>query len=108
MSQAVSNRIQTVTVIGAGTMGNGICHVFAQSGFDVRMMDVKQDALDKALATIGKNLDRQLAKQAIQESDKTATLARIKPCTDMATALDGTDLVVEAATENIDLKMKIF
>jgi 3-hydroxybutyryl-CoA dehydrogenase len=60
------------------------------------------------LATIGKNLDRQLAKQAIQEADKTATLARITPCTDMATALNGTDLVVEAATENIDLKMKIF
>jgi 3-hydroxybutyryl-CoA dehydrogenase len=100
--------IKTVTVIGAGTMGNGICHVFAQSGFDVRMMDVKQEALDKALATIGKNLDRQIAKQAILESDKTATLARITPCTDMATALNGTDLVVEAATENIDLKMKIF
>ena len=108
MSHTVSNHIKTVTVIGAGTMGNGICHVFAQSGFAVRMLDVKQEALDKALATIGKNLDRQLAKQAITEDDKAATLARIMPCTDMAVALDGTDLVVEAATENIDLKMKIF
>lgn len=108
MSHTVSNHIKTVTVIGAGTMGNGICHVFAQSGFAVRMLDVKQEALDKALATIGKNLDRQLAKQAITEDDKVATLARITPCTDMAVALDGTDLVVEAATENIDLKMKIF
>lgn len=108
MSHTVSNHIKTVTVIGAGTMGNGICHVFAQSGFAVRMLDVKQDALDKALATIGINLDRQIAKQAISEEDKVATLARITPCTDMATALEGTDLVVEAATENIDLKMKIF
>ena len=108
MNHSVSNHIKTVTVIGAGTMGNGICHVFAQSGFAVRMLDVKQEALDKALQTIGKNLDRQIAKQTLTEDDKVATLARITPCTDMAVALEGADLVVEAATENIDLKMKIF
>lgn len=108
MNHSVSNHIKTVTVIGAGTMGNGICHVFAQSGFAVRMLDVKQEALDKALQTIGKNLDRQIAKQTLTEDDKSATLARITPCTDMAVALEGADLVVEAATENIDLKMKIF
>ena len=108
MSHTVSNHIKTVTVIGAGTMGNGICHVFAQSGFAVRMLDVKQEALDKALQTIGKNLDRQIAKQTLTEDDKAATLARITPYTNMADALEGVDLVVEAATENIDLKMKIF
>ena len=73
MQQSITN----VTVIGSGTMGNGICHVFAQSGFTVSMMDIKQDALDKAIATISKNMDRQVAKGSLTEDDKTQALARI-------------------------------
>lgn len=101
-------QIKIVTVIGSGTMGNGICHVFAQSGYNVHMMDINQAALDKALVTIGKNMDRQVAKNALSEEDKQQSLSRIKTYTDMAEAVKDADLVVEAATENIDLKMKIF
>lgn len=100
--------LKTVTVIGSGTMGNGICHVFAQSGFQVHMMDINQQALDKAIATIGKNMDRQVAKSTLSESDKEKALARISTFTDMAEAVKEADLVVEAATESIDLKIKIF
>ncbi len=89
-------------------MGNGICHVFAQSGFTVSMMDIKQDALDKAIATISKNMDRQVAKGSLTEDDKTQALARISTHTDMAEAVKTAHLVVEAATENIDLKLNIF
>ncbi len=105
---AILSKIKAVTVIGSGTMGNGIAHVFAQGGFSVRLMDVKQDALDKALATIGKNMDRQIAKAAYTEEAKAESLGRIKGYTTLAEAVDGTDLVIEAATENIDLKIKIF
>lgn len=101
-------KFKVVTVIGSGTMGNGICHVFAQSGFKVHMMDIKQDALDRAVGTIGKNLDRQIAKQAITEDDKQAALGRITTYTDMAEAVKDADLVIEAATENITLKTKLF
>ena len=104
MQQSITN----VTVIGSGTMGNGICHVFAQSGFTVSMMDIKQDALDKAIATISKNMDRQVAKGSLTEDDKTQALARISTHTDMAEAVKNAHLVVEAATENIDLKLNIF
>lgn len=100
--------IRNVTVIGAGTMGNGICHIFAQSGYNVSMMDVSQDAMNRAIATIGKNMDRQIAKQTLAESDKEAALARIATYTVMSEALATADLVIEAATENIDLKIKIF
>jgi len=100
--------IKNVTVIGSGTMGNGICHVFAQAGFKVSMMDINQLALDKALVTIGKNMDRQIAKGAMTEDVKAAALANITTYTQMAEAVKSADLVVEAATENIDLKMKIF
>lgn len=100
--------IQNVTVIGSGTMGNGICHVFAQYGFKVNMMDINQAALDKALVTIGKNMDRQIAKAAMTEEAKAAALANITTYTDMAAAVKDADLVIEAATENIDLKIKIF
>jgi 3-hydroxybutyryl-CoA dehydrogenase len=89
-------------------MGNGICHVFAQSGFTVSMMDIKQDALDKAIATISKNMDRQVAKGSLTEDNKTQALARITTHTDMAEAVKNAHLVVEAATENIDLKLNIF
>ena len=89
-------------------MGNGICHVFAQCGFTVNLMDINQGALDKALVTIGKNMDRQVAKGTLSEADKAASLARISTYTDMAAAVKNCDLVVEAATENIDLKLNIF
>lgn len=100
--------IKNVTVIGSGTMGNGICHVFAQAGFKVNMMDINQAAMDKALLTIAKNMDRQIAKAAMTEEAKAAALANISTYTDMASAVKDADLVVEAATENIDLKLKIF
>lgn len=100
--------MQNITVIGGGTMGNGIAHVFAQNGFDVTLVDVASSALDKALATIAKNLDRQIAKGALTEADKTITLNRIHPMTDLKEGVAGADLVVEAATENVSLKLKIF
>lgn len=89
-------------------MGNGICHVFAQAGFNVNMMDINQVALDKALVTIGKNMDRQIAKGGLTEETKTQALGRISTWTDMESAVKNADLVVEAATENADLKAKIF
>jgi 3-hydroxybutyryl-CoA dehydrogenase len=101
-------QLKIVTVIGSGTMGNGICHVFAQSGFNVHMMDINQAALDKAVATIGKNMDRQVAKSALTEEAKQKALGNITTYTDMAEAVKDADLVIEAATENIDLKTKIF
>ena len=100
--------MQNITVIGGGTMGNGIAHVFAQNGFEVTLVDVASSALDKALSTISKNLDRQIAKGALTEADKTATLNRIHPMTDLKEGVAGADLVVEAATENVALKLKIF
>ncbi len=106
--QEMLQRLKIVTVIGSGTMGNGICHVFAQSGFNVHMMDINQAALDKAIATIGKNMDRQVAKNTLTEDDKKQALSRITTYTALADAVKDADLVVEAATENIDLKIKIF
>ena len=100
--------MKKIAVIGAGTMGNGIAHDFAQFGYTVTLIDVSQTALDKALLTITKNLDRQVAKEAISASDKTSTLSNISLDTQMENGLQGADLVVEAATENIDLKLKIF
>ncbi len=97
-----------IAVIGAGTMGNGIAHTFAQKGFNVKLVDISKDQLEKAMVTIGKNLDRMVAKDRISESDKSDTLSRIETSTDMATAISDVDLVVEAATENVDLKLKIF
>ena len=97
-----------VAVIGAGTMGNGIAHVFAQSGHDVSLIDVNAAALERALATINRNLDRLVAKEKISEDDKAATLARLKTTTEMHGAVSDADLVVEAATERLDLKLKIF
>ena len=100
--------IKNVTVIGAGTMGNGICHVFAQCGYHVSMLDISQEAMDKAKITIGKNMDRQVAKQTLTEEAKIEALARIATFTDMGEAVKNADLVIEAATENISLKTKIF
>jgi 3-hydroxybutyryl-CoA dehydrogenase len=97
-----------VAVIGAGTMGNGIAHVFAQFGHQVNIIDISQPALDKAIATISKNLDRQVSKGALTEAEKEATLANLTTHTDMKSGVEGVSLVVEAATENVDLKLKIF
>ncbi len=97
-----------ISVIGAGQMGNGIAHVFAQGGHRVTLIDVSQGALDKALATIGKNLDRQVAKGAITEDQKKTALALISSSTELAAGVKDAELVVEAATENVDLKLRIF
>ncbi|RFP64927.1 3-hydroxybutyryl-CoA dehydrogenase [Hymenobacter lapidiphilus] len=97
-----------VAVIGSGTMGNGIAHVFAQHGFTVALIDINQPALDKGMATIGKNLDRQVSKGSLAEADKTATLGRITTYTSLSEGVLQADLVVEAATENVELKLNIF
>ena len=96
-----------VAVVGAGTMGNGIAHVFAQSGWATTLIDVSADALDRALATIGGNLDRQVKKGAVTADQKTQTLGRIKTATSLA-AVAGAELVVEAATEHPETKFEIF
>lgn len=100
--------MKNVSVIGAGTMGNGIAHTFAQSGFKVSLIDVSDKNLERGLATISKNLDRMVAKDKITEADKAATLAQITTFTSMEEGVATADLVVEAATENTELKMKIF
>jgi 3-hydroxybutyryl-CoA dehydrogenase len=100
--------IKKIAVIGAGTMGNGIAHVFAQNNFLVNLVDVSQPQLDKALAVINKNLDRQIAKNSIIEEEKTKTVNNISTFTSIADGIKNADLVVEAATENLDLKLKIF
>ena len=97
-----------VSVIGAGQMGNGIAHVFAQAGFSVILIDVNATQLEKAIITIGKNFDRQIAKGTITEDAKITALNNITTNTDIATGVANTQLVVEATTENIDLKLKIF
>ncbi len=97
-----------ISVIGAGTMGNGIAHVFAQSGFNVTLIDVSQPQLDKAIATIGKNFDRQVSKGTVSEEQKQAALSNIHTATDISSGVQDAGLVVEAATENTDLKLKIF
>ena len=100
--------IKNISVIGAGTMGNGIAHVFAQSGFTVTLIDVNAAQLEKAIATIGKNFDRQIAKGSIAEEVKTKAFANITTITDLYEGVKNAQLVVEAATENTDLKLKIF
>ncbi|MFM2135969.1 MAG: hypothetical protein RL021_1369 [Bacteroidota bacterium] len=100
--------MKNITVIGAGTMGNGIAHVFAQFGYRVSMVDVSEAALKKGLDTITKNLDRMVAKEKITAAVKDTTLANLSTFTDLKEGVKNADLVVEAATENIDLKCKIF
>ncbi len=100
--------MKNITVIGSGTMGNGIAHVFAQNNFNVSLVDVNEAALQRALATIGKNLDRQVAKGLITEEQKTATLANITTYTQLSSGAANADLVVEAASENFDIKTSIF
>ncbi|MEM7485610.1 MAG: 3-hydroxybutyryl-CoA dehydrogenase [Bacteroidota bacterium] len=100
--------MKKIAVIGAGTMGNGIAHVFAQNGFQVHLIDIAQPSLDKGLATITKNLDRMVAKTSITEQDKESTLGNISTFTDLKEGVAKTDLVVEAATENLNIKLQIF
>lgn len=100
--------LQNITVIGAGTMGNGIAHVFAQNGFTVTIVDVNAGQLEKAIQTIEKNLDRQIAKGLLTAEQKQSSLSNLTTQTDLAKGAANADLVVEAATENIDLKLKIF
>ena len=100
--------MNNITVIGAGTMGNGIAHVFAQKNHPVVLIDRSEDALNRALAIIDKNLERLVAKDRITEAVKSATLANITTSTDLVSAVSNADIVVEAATENVDLKLKIF
>ncbi len=100
--------MELISVIGSGTMGNGIAHVFAQSGFKVNLVDISQDALDRAIKTIEKNLDRMVAKEKISEAQKASTLSNITTHSDLKTGVSNADLVVEAATENVNIKLKIF
>jgi len=100
--------IRKVAVVGAGTMGNGIVHVFAQNGYDVTMIDVSAQALEAARKTITGNLDRQIKKGALSEADRDAALGRISVASELAEGVRDADLVVEAATENTDLKFRIF
>ncbi|PVW16545.1 3-hydroxyacyl-CoA dehydrogenase family protein [Marixanthomonas spongiae] len=100
--------MKNIAVIGAGTMGNGIAHTFAQNDYNVQLIDISQDSLDKGMATITKNLDRMVAKEKISEDDKKRTLDNITTHTKTETGVKNADLVVEAATENLDLKLKIF
>ncbi|NRF38122.1 3-hydroxybutyryl-CoA dehydrogenase [Pedobacter foliorum] len=100
--------MKNISVIGSGTMGNGIAHTFAQFGHQVNLVDINKEALEKAINTISKNLDRQVTKGAITEMQKAETLKNITVFTDMQTGVASADLIVEAATENLDLKLKIF
>jgi len=97
-----------VAVVGSGTMGNGIAHSFAQYGFEVNLIDINIDSLGKAILTITKNLDRQVSKGVLSEAQKELTLGNITTLTDLSIGVEDADLVVEAATENLDLKLKIF
>ena len=100
--------MKNVAVIGGGTMGNGIAHVFAQSGYSVTLIDIKQEMLEKAIATITKNMDRMIAKEKITVEQKDQALANIQTTTDLKSGVLSADLVVEAATENVEIKLQLF
>jgi 3-hydroxybutyryl-CoA dehydrogenase len=100
--------MKNITIIGAGTMGNGIAHTFAQKDYNVNLVDVSEDALNKALKTIEKNLNRMVSKEKISEEEKVNTLKNITKYSEINQGVNGADLVIEAATENLDLKLKIF
>lgn len=100
--------MKSISVIGSGTMGNGIAHVFAQHGYQVSLVDIKSEFLEKALATISKNMERQVAKGAVSQEEKDASLARISTSTSLEEGVKNADIVVEAATENMTLKLDIF
>ncbi len=100
--------MKNIAVIGAGTMGNGIAHVFAQNGYKVNLIDISEESLDRGLKTIVRNLDRMIAKEKINEVDKSNTLANIETFSNLSIGASNVDLVVEAATERLDLKLGIF
>ncbi|MDB5230045.1 MAG: 3-hydroxybutyryl-CoA dehydrogenase [Chitinophagaceae bacterium] len=100
--------MKNISVIGAGTMGNGIAHAFAQNGFSVKLIDVNQAQLDKAIQTITKNLDRQVTKGTVTADEKNTALSNIKTVTELTEGVKKADLIVEAATENVELKLNIF
>ena len=100
--------MKNIAVIGAGTMGNGIAHTFAQSGFTVKLIDVSEQSIERGMATIAKNLDRMVAKGAITEADRSKTIGNIITYIDLKDGVTGAELVVEAATENVELKLNIF
>lgn len=100
--------MKNISVIGSGTMGNGIAHVFAQHGYKVQLVDINAAALEKALTTIEKNLDRQLQKEKITADEKAQTLANLSTATELQAGVEAADLVVEAATENLEIKLKLF
>lgn len=100
--------MKNICVIGAGTMGNGIAHIFAQNGFEVHLHDLKQEFLDKALQTIQKNMDRQIKKEIIGEEDKKNALDRLHLSTNLTASVSSADLVIEAATENLEIKQQLF
>ncbi len=100
--------MKNIAVIGSGTMGNGIAHTFAQFGYSVALIDVSEQALERGLQTIAKNLDRQVSKGILSEEEKASTLSNIQPFTDLKSGVSNAHLVVEAATENIELKLQIF
>jgi len=101
-------KIKKIAVIGAGTMGNGIAHTFAQCGFQVSLIDISPESLERGLDTVKKNLDRMVKREKISESDKENTLTNISTFTNIQSGVSGVDLVIEAATENMDVKLKIF
>lgn len=101
--------MQNISIIGAGTMGNGIAHVFAQMGYQVTLIDVNSDTLQKALTTVAKNMDRQISKGSLSEEEKNVALLRLHTATDIqSSGIENADLVIEAATENVDIKLRIF
>ena len=100
--------MNNITVLGAGTMGNGIAHVFAQNNFKVNLVDISSEALENAIKTISKNLDRMVAKEKISDDDKNSTLNNLSTTNSIENGVKEADLVVEAATENTSLKIKIF
>lgn len=100
--------MKSISVIGSGTMGNGIAHVFSQHGYEVSLVDIKAEFLEKALVTISKNMDRQVSKGTISQEEKDASMARISTFTSLEDGVKSADLVVEAATENLSLKLDIF
>ncbi len=100
--------MKEIAVIGSGTMGNGIAHVFAQKGYSVALIDISETALQKGMQTIGNNLDRQIKKEVITEADKNSILQKIKTYTSLADGVQHADLVVEAASENVEIKLGIF
>lgn len=100
--------MKSISVIGSGTMGNGIAHVFAQNGYDVSLIDIKDEYLEKSLATISKNMDRQVAKGTVTPAEKDAAMGRISTFSNLKEGVEKADLVIEAATENLNLKLDIF